>query len=125
MDNFDDILRKAMEAEQQDDKDARQLADDFIGILSMGKMMQLGHAAKDKLDEVFNKLTNDLQEYSKMDSPSYHAHATMAVKRAADEIKILNTIVSACAISGVDSVINKSEDMTKTLETILRTNTMR
>lgn len=105
MDNFEDILRKAMEAEQhEDNEDVEQLANDFVGILSMGKMLQLGKAAKEKLDEVLNKLAKDLQECSKMKQPSFHAQATMLVQRAADEIKILNTIISACAISGVDSV---------------------
>lgn len=127
MDDFEDMLKKAMEAEQHEDNadDMEDLAGSFVGTLSMGKMLQLGHAAKDKLDEVLIKLTTELQEYSKMKQPSFHAHATMAVRKAADEIKILNTIVSACAISGVDSVTKKSEDMKDTLNTILKINMMR
>ena len=129
MDDFEDMLKKALEEEQRsgdmDGDDISGSINGILGIIGTGELLKLGNAAKAKMDEVLKNLTKELQECEKMSMPKFHAYATVKVQRAAEEIKILNAIISTSAICGVHSLTGKNDNTSEILDTILKLNMMR
>ena len=132
MDNFDDLLRRAMEAEQRtgdedgdEDVNIPEEISELMGVLSMGNLVKLGRAAKDKQDVVIKELMKDLNTFCKMDEPSFHAHASFKISETAKKLHILNIIISSCAISSGSVIGGKEFNENKTLDMILKLNLMR
>ena len=124
--NFDDILKKAMEAEMKDDpEDNTGEYDDmglknFIGIMGMGSLIKLSKAANDRMITVIKDLKKELSVL-KEDTTSNRVVIIRKIEEAAKTINVLNVIIASAAISGSATLSgsDSNEDAEKSLDTII------
>ncbi len=133
MDNmdFDDILKKAMEAEMKDDPEDNVEDDyiglkNFIGIMGMGSLIKLSKAANDRMITVIRDLKKELAAL-KEDTTSNRVVIIRKIEEAAKTINVLNVIIASSAISGSATLSgsDSNEDAEKNLDMIIRFMLMR
>ena len=131
--NFDDILKKAMEAEMKDDsKDDEKEKDDeigfksFMGIVGMGSLIKLSKAANDRMVTVIKDLKKELS-IVKEESTTGRVAIIRKIEETSKTINVLNTIIAAAAISGSATLggSDSDEDIEKSLDIIIRFMLMR
>ena len=124
--NFDDILKKAMEAEMKSDTEEETKFEysnmkNVVDIISMGPLIKLSKAANERMVTVIKELKDDL---NKINVESTAGRATLAAKitKTAKTIDVLNVLIATAAITGSATLggLDSDKDMGKSLDTIIQ-----
>ncbi len=118
--DFEEMLKKQLEASDTDgDVDDEQEAMKYItGILSLGSMVELGKAARNRIEKVIKDLKKDISKNISS------AMASIKIQNAAKELKILYIILSATTFTGVTAISGSEKSMDDVIEDIVRLGTM-
>ena len=128
--DMDEFLKKAMESELKggdtDGDEVPHIPDEHLTeaingmftLMGSGKLLKLAKAAMAKKDILIKELIEYLGKLDQSDKPSFHTHAAVRIQRVAQQIKVLDAIISASVIS-----IGANEDeMNDTVDKIINVN---
>ncbi|MDT3388623.1 MAG: hypothetical protein LIR46_12825 [Bacteroidota bacterium] len=138
--DFNEMLRKAMEAEQnveesekethdesidEDDifSDAPDSAKKLFSIMGSKSMIELSKNARDRISQTILDLIEDLNKLKNLEKPTFNARACAKINAASKKLNVLNILLSTGVLSSMGSF--SGTDIDKTIGTIIDINTSR
>lgn len=142
MDNmdFNEMLRKAMEAEQNVEESEKETHDEsineddifsdapdsvkkLVSIMGSKSMIDLAKNARDRINQTILDLIEDLDKLKNLEKPIFNARACSKINEASKKLSILNILLSTGVLSSMGSF--SDTDIDKTIDTIITINTNR
>ena len=123
MDDFDELLRRAMEAETREDfaKDGQITEEDFEKMferVSAYGMIQVGSKSREKMREAVIKLQNELKNIDVEKDSASLAKAVSTIRLTAREIEVLHTIMTSASLSMM--AMHSGKDVGSAIDTAVR-----
>ena len=127
--DFEDMLKRAMEAGINNSEEEESKEDPSINritsILEMGSLIKLAKASQNKMTEIIEDLTYDLNKLQSESSKDYiRSKGLTKIEKAAKQLAVLHTILTSAAITGSSVIRDDSSDdgtvIEKNLDMILR-----
>ena len=142
MDNmdFNEMLRKAMEAEQNVEESEKETHDEsmdendffsdapdsvkkLVSLMGSKTMIELAKNARDRINQTILDLIEDLNKLKTLEKPTFNARACSKINEASKKLNILNMLLSTGVLSSMGSF--SDTDIGKTIDTIIAINTNR
>lgn len=106
MDDFDELLRRAMEAETREDFDKEEgmSEEDLNKIfdrMSVYGVIQVGSKSREKMRDAVEELQKELKDLDVKSSATSLAKAIAVIRKSAKEIEVLNTIMVTSSLSAM------------------------
>ena len=106
MDDFDELLRRAMEAETRDDfEKAEDVSEEefskMIDRIGVYGVIQVGSKSREKMRDAVEKLQKELKDLDVKNSTTSLAKAIAVIRKSAKEIEVLNTIMVTSSLSAM------------------------
>lgn len=116
MDDFEDMLKKAMEAETQEIPSIEDMKNNpevsaLLSVVEMGSLLRLGKAAQERSTKIVENLADELATLrDKADESFFRTSGTMKIEKAAKSLRVLHTIITAASIMGVSAIGGKNTE---------------
>jgi len=142
MDNmdFNEMLRKAMEAEQNVEESEKETHDEsmdendifsdapdsvkkLFSLMGSKSMIELAKNARDRINQTILDLIEDLDKLKTLEKPTFNARACLKINEASKKLNVLNMLLSTGVLSSMGSF--SDTDIDKTIDTIIAMNTNR
>lgn len=130
MDDFDELLRRAMEAEAKDGSDEFSTDDPLTGevfsrmIDRMGSygIAHIGSESRKKMQDAVEELQKELKDLDVRSSTTALAKAVARIRKSAKEIEVLNTIMASSSL--VAMAMHTGNDVGSAIETVVKMMTL-
>lgn len=139
MDNmdFNEMLRKAMEAEQNVEESEKETHDEsmdendifsdapdsvkkMFSLMGSKTMIELAKNARDRISQIILDLIEDLNKLKNLDKPIFAARACIKINAASKKLNVLNMLLSTGVLSSMGSF--SDTDIDKTIDKIIEMN---
>lgn len=121
MDDFDELLRRAMEAEIKDDSAEAVTEEEFEKIVDrMGSygVIRIGSESRKKMQDAVEELQKELKDLDVRSSTTSLAKAVARIRKSAKEIEVLNTIMASSSLSAM--ALHTGNDIASAIDTVVK-----
>lgn len=126
MDDFDELLRRAMEAETKNESDESSTDDPLTEevfsrmIDRMGSygIVRIGSESRKKMQDAVEELQKELKDLDVRNSAASLAKAVARIRKSAKEIEVLHTIIASSSLSAI--ALHTGNDVESAIETVVK-----
>lgn len=125
MDDFDELLRRAMEAEIKDDSAEAVTEEEFEKIVDrMGSygVVRIGSESRKKMQDAVEELQKELKDLDVRNSTASLAKAVARIRKSAKEIEVLNIIMASSSLSAM--ALHTGNDIASAIDTVAKIMTL-